>query len=300
MADIEQIEQGGVINKPPCIEIPECKFQAKNWVMTYHNYPKDIFEQIEQHLVPLCEKYVFGKELGKSGNTPHIQGAFILKKKMRQDTLWRTLGAKFYLDKMNGKWVDQKYCAKEAGEILTNVKFPKPLVKMTYDKLREEQRQIADQFKEDEDPLFGRKIYWFWETKGCWGKSILTTYMIDQMGAFECSGKGADIFCGITSYIEENDEGPGIIIYDVPRSNIKYINYGALEKVKDGKFFSSKYESKPVRFNRPHIICFANEPPELEGVSQDRWIVEKLVKCDCPPMRNTEFKNLRICPKCGT
>ena len=46
---------------------------------------------------------------------------------MRQCTIYNLIGHKFYLDKMKGKWVDQKYCVKQANDILTNCKFPKPI-----------------------------------------------------------------------------------------------------------------------------------------------------------------------------
>lgn len=301
MIDIEQIEQGGGNAKLPP------RKQCPYWKCNYHLKEGEtipiIFEQIERVFEQLCLSYIFSEELGSSGKTLHIEGYMIFEKKIDFNVIQKLFKfSDLQASKKCNSLAGIKYCLKEGlRNIHKNIKIPKPLIKMTYDKLREEQKQIADLFTEDEDPLFGRKIYWFWETAGCWGKSILATYMIDQMDAFECAGKGNDIFCGITSYIEANDEGPGIIIYDVPRSNLKYINYGALEKVKDGKFFSGKYESKPVRFNRPHIICLANEPPNLDGVSLDRWIVKKLVKCDCPPMRNRQsVENLIICPKCGT
>lgn len=283
MEGLSKLSKGGVINNPPLVnkEITKCKFQAKNWVMTWHNYPDNVFEQIEQHLVPLCVKYVFGKELGKSGKTPHIQGAFVLKKKIRQDTIWNMFGIEFYLDKMAGKWNDQKYCAKEAGGILTNVKFALPTVLMTYDQLRQEQKDIADLFVEDENPLFGRKVHWFWESQGCWGKSILCKYLLDHMGAMVVEGANNDILCGVSKYIEEHGTAPRMIVFDIPRVNEGGCSYQAIEKLKNGYFFSGKYESGMCRFNSPHILCFSNGPPIRENLSKDRWEITKLVKCKC-------------------
>lgn len=268
----EQIEQGGGNKQTPPIS---CNFQAKNWVMTWNNYPDDVFEQLEQALCPLCIKYIFGKEIGEQG-TPHIQGAFVLKSKMRQGTIYKLFNTTFYLDKMKGRWNDQKYCAKD-GNYITNVKIPMALAKVTIEMLRPEQREIASLFTEREDPLFGRKIYWFYETQGNWGKSILTTYMIDQLEATEVSGKGADVLCGIATLVEKHGECPPIVIYDIPRSiGPEYVSYTSIEKIKDGKFFSGKYESGMVRFNKPHIICFANEPPSISKLSRDRWVIRNL------------------------
>ena len=119
MSNSEQNEQdnSGLGNKQtkPESQYVECKFQAKNWVMTWNNYPDEqmsnVFDILKDKLVPLCDKYVFAKEIGEEG-TPHIQGAFILKSKMRQGRIYNLLGYKFFLDKMKGKWEHQKYCVK--------------------------------------------------------------------------------------------------------------------------------------------------------------------------------------------
>jgi hypothetical protein len=143
------------------------------------------------------------------------------------------------------------------------------LVKMEYDMLNDKQKKIADWFAEPEDPLWGRTIYWLWEPEGNWGKSVLATYLIDQKNAIEVSGAAKDCFCGIANCLDQKDID--IVIFDIPRSSLDYVSYQAIEKIKDGKFFSGKYESGMVRFNRPHIICFANEMPNVEKLSQDRW-----------------------------
>ena len=161
-------------------------------------------------------------------------------------------------------------------DIAFSIGIPKPIVRVTASMLRRDQLDIANIFLEDEHPLYGRKIYWFWESKGGWGKSMLATYMIDQMRATEVSGKGADVLCGISKLIEDQGECPPIVIYDIPRCQTDYVSYMSIEKLKDGKFFSGKYESGMVRYNRPHIICFANEPPKEELLSSDRWIITEL------------------------
>jgi hypothetical protein len=113
-------------------------------------------------------------------------------------------------------------------------------------------------------------------------------------------GANNDILCGVAKHIEEHGDAPRIIIFDIPRVNEGGVSYQAIEKLKNGYFFSGKYESGMCRFNSPHLIIFSNDPPVMEKLSEDRWVVNKLVKCDCPPMRNTKWVNIRICPKCGT
>ena len=42
-------------------------------------------------------------------------------------------------------------------------------------------------------------------------------------------------------------------------------------------FFSGKYESGMVRYNKPHVIIFANCRPDIEKLSKDRWKVKCLI-----------------------
>lgn len=55
-----------------------------------------------------------------------------------------------------------------------------------------------------------------------------------------------------------------------------YVSYEAIESVKDGIFFSGKYESGMTIFNQPHIICFANFAPDIGKMSSDRWKIFEL------------------------
>ena len=38
----------------------------------------------------------------------------------------------------------------------------------------------------------------------------------------------------------------------------------------------AKYESKPICRNSPHVIIFANFEPDLDKLSNDRWIIKKI------------------------
>ena len=177
--NIEQIEQekSGLGNKqtsPDSTLETEIKFQTKNWVMTWNNYPEQVFSLLEENIIPLCEKYVFAKEVG-DGGTPHIQGAFILKSKMRQGTIYKLLGSKFYLDKMKGKWEHQKYCVKKNYGVLTNHKFPKPIQVIEQNEFYKWQKDIYDLVKGEPTD---RIINWYWESIGGVGKSQFIKHMV--------------------------------------------------------------------------------------------------------------------------
>eukprot|EP00918_Siedleckia_nematoides_P001492 GHVU01003549.1.p1 GENE.GHVU01003549.1~~GHVU01003549.1.p1 ORF type:complete len:299 (-),score=17.75 GHVU01003549.1:388-1284(-) len=270
--------KGGEILNPPSVNEVVKKKQispAKMWCFTLNNYTDEDISSIRTCVQNCCTLAIVGKEVGKKG-TPHLQGYVEFRVKCRPKS--HGLTERIHWEKKtqrSTRWQAIDYCRKD-GDICISKNLPEPLQKATRAMMRPEQLAIADRFLEKEDALFGRKIYWFWEDKGNWGKSITSTYMIDQMKAFEVSGKGADVLCGISTMIEKIGECPPIIIYDIPRSCADYVSYQSIEKIKDGKFFSGKYESGMVRFNKPHIICFANQPPDFSKLSADRWIVENL------------------------
>ena len=300
---MSQVESGdGNAILSPSEEKMVYNSQGKYWKCNYHLKDDESFEQgfitVRDAVESInCAEWFFGEEYGtfkdpkdprfgqsKKGHpeeTRHIEGGFITRTDRMRFSAIQNIFRWDYLAKSSKRNLKKNigYAFKENNRYIKSdgIDKPEPLVKMTRDLLRPQQMKIADMFAQREHPLWGRKIYWFWEPKGNWGKSILTTYMIDQMEAYEVSGKGADVLCGISAYIEKNDKCPPIIIYDIPRSTAGYVSYQSIEKLKDGKFFSGKYESGMVRYNKPHIICFANSKPDLTMMSQDRWIIECLI-----------------------
>lgn len=253
--------------KPP---LPKQVSACKNWVFTYNNY-KDV-PMFVQLLRATTKRYIFQQETGSEG-TPHLQGycefEFRTRPKSKIDIkeihweIARDVGASI------------RYCSKEdtrTGEIFCNrIAIPKEL--SIINNLREWQKDIEDILLKDSDD---RSIYWYWEKTGGIGKTVFCKYLAYWYGALVLSGKAADMKFGILKYIEKNGSYPNIIIFDCPRSNLDYLSYTGIEEVKNGIFFSSKYESDMVIGNCPHVIVFANEAPLLDKLSKDRWIVREI------------------------
>jgi hypothetical protein len=261
---------GGNTISPPRKRVSPSKY----WCFTFNNYTKDELDQMVHTFEDMAVKYVFGREVGDSG-TPHLQGYIECPTKIRPLEKFKT--KKIHWEKRRGTSAQNiTYCTKD-GDYASNMKIPRPLMKVTKSDLRKEQIDIANLFVKPEEK-FGRSIYWFWESRGAWGKTVLATYMVDQMGAIVVSGKAADAGYAVQMYIEEHGTGPDIVIMDIPRTKSAcYISYESLENIKNGLFFSGKYKGNMVRFNRPHLIVFANEPPEMERMSGDRWVIEELI-----------------------
>ena len=65
--------------------------------------------------------------------------------------------------------------------------------------------------------------------------------------------------------------GQKVVIFDLTRSQEDHFNYEVMESLKNGIFFSSKYESKMKIYPSPHVIVFSNWAPQLNKMSPDRW-----------------------------
>lgn len=111
-----------------------------------------------------------------------------------------------------------------------------------------------------------REVIWVVDPVGNSGKSYLSKYMVQELGAFYCNGgKATDI---VYSY-----GGERIAIFDYVRDSKEYVNYGVIEQVKNGMMFNAKYESCLKFCDVPHVVVFSNFEPDRSKFSADRWKV---------------------------
>lgn len=88
------------------------------------------------------------------------------------------------------------------------------------------------------------------------------------------SGKGSDMKNGIIQYKEKNGCLPKIILINVPRTSIDFVSFTGIEEIKDMFFFSGKYEGGMVCGPSPHVYIFANNRPDTNKMSADRWNIQ--------------------------
>ena len=65
-----------------------------------------------------------------------------------------------------------------------------------------------------------------------------------------------------------------IFLFNIPKSVVTSteINYEMLESIKDGKLFTSKYDSQRIKVNTPNIVMvFSNDEPNTTKLAKDRW-----------------------------
>lgn len=219
------------------------------------------------HLLSFCKKFTFQLEKGSKTGYEHYQGVFSLQHKERFETVKNLLGDKAHIEPCKNYNASVKYCSKEdtriAGPWNENsswVSCP-PLNKGWQWELRSMLLK---------DPHY-RTIYWIWEEMGGVGKTAFAKHMAIMTKALVVtSGSSKDV-----SYMIKHDTK--IIIFDFPRTQMERVNYGLIECLKNGLITSAKYETCTKVFNSPHIVCFANSPPNIESMSKDRWVIYKIV-----------------------
>lgn len=264
---LEPDRAGGVILNPPRKQAP----QSIYWCFTLNNYEVEQIERLEHTLKVECDWYLFQEETGENG-TEHLQGTLKLKKRARLSEL-KHFDQKIHWEPTKCVNASKVYCMKadtRTGKIYAhNVAIP-VVEEVRVSEPKGWQTQVMDLLKEEPDD---RTIHWFWEPNGRMGKSTLCKYLVVRKNAILLHGKAADMYHGLSKHKTSNIK---LIVIDVPRCSLEYINYAAIENIKNGLIFSGKYEGCQMVFNCPHVVVFANEPPRLEAMSADRWHVVRI------------------------
>jgi len=273
---------GGVITSPPRKKRKTQISPAKAWVFTWHLTPKNsgVVQVVPEDprlgmaywikvWKPKVSSLIATYEKGESGTTHHIQGFVRFKQKCRPVSHKFPLHTDGWLpinwEKAKGNDLQQvEYCSKENTPIIS-INMPEQ-VRDPWDDITQPytwQQRVLDKI---ENPPEDRTIHWYWSDDGCTGKSTLAKHLVLKHDALMVGGKAADAKTAIAGMRVK----PKIVIMDVPRC-VEHISYTALEEIKNGLFFSSKYESQMVTFNKPHLFVFANIPPATDKLSQNRW-----------------------------
>lgn len=249
-------------------------YQAVKWFFTYHiKKDNEQFEQAFNRLESLkdeCKKYIWSEEYGKSGETPHIQGAFILHKKQRSTALAKFFKNGCTLRKLRSWDKAFEYCQKEQNRIFSNQKIQKPTEIISEEIFYKWQKKIIKIISEEPHK---RNIYWFWGDQGV-GKTQFQKYLVVKHEALILNGKPSDMKNGIIEYKKTNKILPELIVSNIGYDkNLSMVHYSGYEDIKDMCFYSGKYEGGMVCGNNPHLLIFANGPPETQN---KKFVVERL------------------------
>lgn len=267
---------GGNTSSPPSSTAFK---KSRKFCFTLNNWTDLEYGTINQTLLPMCKHWIIGKEIGEQ-KTPHLQGYLEFKNPRSFNTIKKICG-RIHIERAKGSLKDNYiYCSKE-GDFATNIDMRTPQEIMKEEILEDEypnitwkpwQKEIIELLEKRPDR---RKIYWYWDRTGNIGKSYLCKYLALTKDVIICEGKKADIFNQVKTCIDEK-RTPKIILCDVPRTAQEYLNYGAIEQLKNGMMYSGKYEGGQCIFKIPHVIAFANAPPDESKMSMDRWNIVNL------------------------
>ncbi len=265
--------------------------------MTWNNYPENYIDIVKKAFEEKTwfSHGVFKQKKGKEG-TMHIQGVFSLKEKQRptafkfgklkcgvfEDDEWtEEEDIKKCVNESVPWWRpvnDEKviaYCGKleiSEGEITRMGKWPRELELITPD--RPYQIFIINEIisKRADDRL----VYWFYNKRGNVGKSEFCKWICEKYDHIFINDGEADIMCCVMADPELLKVDNLVVLIDLPREDGNKVSYKSLESIKNGLIFSPKYESRSARFNSPHIIVFAIEPPDIDTMSIDRWRIYEI------------------------
>lgn len=233
------------------------------------------------------ERFVFQGEICPTTKRFHYQGWFSFKKDDKQRPLgymtetW-CMDMSLKSQKAKADWQAYQYCVKDEtcvpGTRKANFDIEEPPRKVVSDLAGIDlfwwQREILDLYNEVPDK---RKVYWYWEPTGAVGKSSFVRHMkiIHPRRVWSCSGNAADIKYG---FINRHKQWGDVkmVFLNLCRCAEGHISYNAIESLKDGDLFSTKYESEDLVFERPHVVVFANIPPDESKMSADRWDIRRV------------------------
>ena len=139
--------------------------------------------------------------------------------------------------------------------------------------LRPWQQELVEKIKVPTE----REIIWVKGIHGNEGKTYFQKYIRSLFGysrvaMLDLKSKTANIMHGLRKCPLTTVD---IFFFNDARAvNNECRCYMALEHIKDGSGFASKFNSKCIQFKTPNIVVvFSNSDPDMKQLSQDRWKV---------------------------
>jgi len=123
-----------------------------------------------------------------------------------------------------------------------------------------------------EQPADDRRIIFVVDPEGNKGKSWLCRYWLTERDdtQFLSVGKRDDLAYSISV-------GSKLVVFDIPRGSMEYLQYGVLEMLKNRVVYSPKYSSQTkILEATPHVVVFCNEHPDMNKLTHDRYKIIEL------------------------
>lgn len=264
----------------------------RSFIITWNNPDRTPAEFIRMARQIGAKKLVFQLERGEENGTPHYQGYIYFGNARYLGAVCNALGGKLHLEVPRNDFAVQQYVQKEKTAEDGPWGYGIPGVQSCTEELKvirnlyPWQQEVVDMVNR---PANDRQIHWYWDSKGCKGKTALCKFLCHEYkdDCIFLQGKEADAKCGVFKWMLEKGKYPGIVIFGFPRGKEHFVSYAAMEAIKDGIFFNTKYEVGMCLGNAPHLIVVANFPPDYNQLSDDRWVVHRLDEPAAPEHQET-------------
>lgn len=233
----------------------------------------------------LCKKWAFQLERGESGYV-HYQCRVSMKSKMRQPQVLSSLPWNWVHISPTSKEnrTNNFYVTKEDTRVLgpwTDTDFDVYVQKRFIDcKLRPWQNALIDTFEEREDRLVNVLI----DEDGNKGKGFITAYCHCHKMGFRVPpiNDAKDMMAIMCDRcLDVLDHDIKAVFLDLPRSmpkNKLQGIYSAVEQIKDGYLYDTRYRFRECWIEPPVIWVFTNVVPDGDYLSMDRWRFWKITK----------------------
>lgn len=287
---------------------------ARNWIFTLNNYtPQDyhqlsttectyliIGKEVGQNGTPHLQGYIqFKKKLRltalkkinqkahweKARGTPQEnkdycskEGDFIEKGVMSIERKRKLDMVEAVFETLNGAYTEDLIIKHGAGYIMNKQKIDfcvREIKSQRHYKSELEEMQsveLWDWQKEALDKLLNqdrRKILFVVDFKGNKGKTYFSKWLVFMKGAMRFdNGRSIDI--------KHAYDGQPIVVFDLVRSSLEHTNWEAIEQIKNGIIFCSKYVSTLKSFKPPSVAVFMNHMPDRTRLSSDRYDIMEI------------------------
>lgn len=257
------------------------KLQNACAVFDYTIKSKDLtVEDVKKWCKEWGKEWAFQKEQGKKSDYIHYQLRISLRSKTRTPPYLK--GAKPSVTSLENR-DNNFYVLKEDTRIEgpwtskdKEIFIPRQYRDIT--KLYAWQNWLLNKLNERED----RKIYFIYDKVGNNGKSTIAALCELKHNCIDVppindSKELMQIVSNIC--IDTDNRSPKAFFIDLPRAfDKKTLNgiFSAIEQIKKGKLYDTRYHYKAYWIDSPQIFVFSNEPPNFEYLSADRWICNSI------------------------
>lgn len=234
---------------------------SKNYMITLKRVKTDIerIKLLEWFLATDTKKWVIAEE---TGNLGYKHWQIRMTSRYDHKTLCSIFGKNAHIEECSDNWEYEKkegkyYCSDDTPEKL----------QVRYGKMTRTQKRVLDHADLQND----RQITVWFDEKGKVGKSWFALHLAE-------TGKGFYVppvlktTQAIIQWIASGYGNQEYILVDIPR-NAKWSDelMIALEMVKDGWTFDTRYSSKLRIIRGVKVIVLTNSKPKLNKLSADRW-----------------------------